>query len=131
MEDAVHVGEGEAVVADGDAGVEGGLEARGQLLASDDAATALDDKGIVGDVLWDGREAAEGLAVELLSSVLGQQGGEFDAPDILARDVVGATFEHQHPVAVFEGVDGRGTLHIFVEQPLGTCQDNAEAGEVN
>lgn len=123
------MGEHEAVVGDGDLMLEGGAESGAELLGGDDASTALNDNGIVGDGALDWGVASEDVEVEGFACVVGNEVGEFDAADVFAGDVVGAGFEEEEAVAVVEAVDGEGALDVLIEESFGAGEEDAEGGE--
>ena len=137
VEDAVHVGDGKAIVADGHSGFDSGGQTGGELFGCHHATAALDNQSIVGQSrrrgavgrVDDGRKSRYDIATQLLACIFGEELGQFYTSDVFAGNVVGAAFEHQHTVAVLKAVDGGGSFYILVEEAFGTCQHNAERGE--
>ena len=70
VEYPVQVGDGHSVVADGDAGFDGGLEAVPELFARDHATAALDDHGVVGDGAGDGVQSRDEIELKVFARVI-------------------------------------------------------------
>lgn len=68
-------GDRHAVVADGNAGVDGRLEAVAELCGGYHASAALEDEGVVGEGAFDAAEAGNEVEGEFFSSIFLQQGG--------------------------------------------------------
>ena len=66
----MQVGDGHSVVADGDAGFDGGLEAVPELFARDHATAALDDHGVVGDGAGDGVQSRDEIELKVFARVI-------------------------------------------------------------
>ena len=65
----MQVGDSHAVVADGDSGVDGGLQAVFELFPGNHAAPALDDHGVIGDRASDGIQSGNEVKLEVLSGM--------------------------------------------------------------
>ena len=101
LEYAVHVGDGDAVVYDGDAGFFGGEESALHFFVTQHAAAAVDDECVVAELVGEALAGAE-EKFRFCTGEFFNPAGEFDCADVVALSVMGAAFGNQDFITIFQ-----------------------------
>ena len=99
LENAVHISQGHAVVANRNALIDKEIGAVEELLARTHATAALDGHGIFIGV-GDGRQTRHIFKINGFAREFPYHSGQLHTPDVFAGAVVGARFEEQNRIAI-------------------------------